>query len=55
MMNLVCYKLTKILDTYTGRNAWLNGRLLNAGQRLLKFRFPNIGGLQDVTKQDTLF
>ena len=44
----------KILVSYTGRNAWLNARLIIAGQRLLKLRFPNFGGLQDVTKQDTL-
>ena len=44
----------KILVSYTVRNAWLNAHLIIAGQRLLKLRFPNVGGLQDVTKQDTL-
>ena len=36
----------KILVSYTERNAWLNARLIIAGQRLLKLRFPNVGGLQ---------
>lgn len=43
-----------ILVSYSGRKAWLNARLINAGQKLLRVRFPNVGGLQDVTKQDTL-
>ena len=41
----------KVLVSYTGRNAWLNAHLIIAGQRLLKLHFPNVGGLQDVTKQ----
>ena len=44
----------KVLVSYTGKNVWLNAHLIIAGQRLLKLHFPNVGGLQDVTKQDTL-
>ena len=43
-----------ILTVCKGRNAWLNARLINAGLKLLKKRFPNVGGLQDVTRLDTL-
>ena len=32
---------------------WLNARLINAGQALLRTKFPNLGGLQDVGKSDT--
>ena len=41
----------KVLVSYTGRNTWLNAHLIIAGQRLLELYFPNVGGLQDVTKQ----
>ena len=39
-----------ILKTPLG---WLNARLINAGQALLRRKFPNLGGLQDVGKSDT--
>ena len=32
---------------------WLNERLINAGQTMLKKKFPHIAGLQDVGKSDT--
>ena len=40
----------KILQTSVG---WLNARLMNAGQALLKKRFPKVAGLQDVGKSQT--
>ena len=43
-----------LLTVCKERNAWLNARLINAGLKLLKKRFPNVGGLQDVTRLDTL-
>ena len=33
-----------ILTVCKGRNAWLNARLINAGLKLLKKHFPNVGG-----------
>ena len=35
-------------------NAWLDDKLVNAGQTLLKARFPNIHGFQDVSLGQTL-
>ena len=32
---------------------WLNGRLINAGQAMIKEKFPQISGLQDVGRSDT--
>jgi len=43
-----------ILISYSGRKAWLNSHLINAGQKLLRVCFPNVGGLQDVAKQETI-
>ena len=39
-----------ILKTLLG---WLNARLINAGQALLRRKFPSLGGLQDVGESDT--
>ena len=38
----------QILQCNMGNRAWLNDRLINAGQTLLKEQFPHVGGLQDV-------
>ena len=32
---------------------WLNERLINAGQAMIKAKFPRISGLQDVGRSDT--
>ena len=48
-------KLTKAdLDRLHQKRGWLNDRLMNVGQILLKERFPGIGGLQNVDLARTL-
>ena len=48
-------KLTKSdLDILEDRTKWLNCKLINAGQLLMKKRFPAIQGLHDVTLSRTL-
>ena len=48
-------KLTKAdMDRLHQKRGWLNDRLINAGQILLKERFPDIGGLQNVDLARTL-
>ena len=48
-------KLTKAdLDRLHQKQGWLNDRLINAGQILLKERFPGVGGLQNVDLARTL-
>ena len=32
---------------------WLNERLINAGQAMIKKKFPQVSGLQDVGRSDT--
>jgi len=44
----------QILKYNSGARAWLNGHLVNAAQQLLKGKFPNISGLQNVESLDTL-
>ena len=40
-------------DILKNPNGWLNRRLVNAGQDLLKKKFPQFGGFQDVGKMQT--
>ena len=48
-------KLTKAdLDRLHQKGGWLNDRLINAGQILLKRRFPDTSGLQNVDLAKTL-
>ena len=42
------------MDRLHQKRGWLNDRLINAGQILLKERFPDIGGLQIVDLARTL-
>ena len=48
---------TKLLqsdfDLLKNPNGWLSRRLINAGQMLLKKKFPKVGGLHDVGKMQT--
>ena len=41
------------LDILKSSSGWLNERLINAGQTLIKEKFPNESGLQDVGRSDT--
>ena len=48
-------QLTKSdLDILEDRSKWLNCKLINAGQFLMKKRFPAVQGLHDVTLSSTL-
>ena len=48
-------KLTKVdLDRLKQKRGWLNDRLINTGQVLLKEKFPDVGGLQNVDLARTL-
>ena len=40
-------------DILKNPNGWLNRRLVNAGQDLLKKKFPQFGGFRDVGKMQT--
>ena len=46
----VLHSNLNILKTPLG---WLNARLINASQALLRRKFPRVGGLQDVGKSNT--
>ena len=41
------------LNLLKNPNGWLNRRLINAGQELLKKKFPKVCGLYDVGKMQT--
>ena len=50
---------TKLLqldfDLLKNPNGWLNRRLINAEQILLKKKFPKVGGLHDVGKNSNWY
>ena len=37
-----------------GSRKWLNERLINVGQAMIKAKFPHMAGLQDVGRSDTV-
>ena len=41
------------VDILESPRAWLNERLINVGQALMKEKFPHVSGLQDVGRNDT--
>lgn len=55
MITIETEQLTKSdLDILEDRTKWLNCKLINAGQFLMKKRFPAVQGLHDVTLSRTL-
>ena len=47
-------RLQNDLQLLKSDHEWLNERLINAGQRMLREKFPNTTGLHDVCFCDTL-
>lgn len=50
----LCPKDLQILERKSGRESWLNDRLIHAGQRLIQKEFPSVSGLQDPILSATL-